>query len=199
VSTDAGFDPLSDLFLAQFDRPAELGSVNLRTLSPFQRALLVIDGTVTKFIEAYTMEPLEVIRLAQVNRELKSEHRWLELPEGSVVAVRHVMIRGEYSHNFYVYAVSSIVLDRLPEEIRGRVETEVEEGLGRILNANKQESRRDVLWYGRERVTELPEEVRRVSDGEFVSRTYRIIVREKPIMMINEKFPSVIEHLPSHH
>ena len=199
MSANASFDPLSDLFLAQFDRPAELGSVNLRTLSPFQRALLVIDGTVTKFIEAYTMEPVEVIRLAQVNRELSSEHRWLELPKGAVVAVRHVMIRGEHSHNFYVYAVSSIVLDRLPKEIRGRVEREVEEGLGRILNANKQESRREVLWYGRERVTGLPEEVRHVSDGDFISRTYRIIVREKPIMMINEKFPSVIEHLPSHH
>ena len=44
MSANASFDPLSDLFLAQFDRPQELGSVNLRTLSPFQRSLLVIDG-----------------------------------------------------------------------------------------------------------------------------------------------------------
>ncbi len=198
MTVDASFDPLSDLFLAQFDRPGELGPVNLRTLTPFQRALLVIDGTVTKFLEAYTMEPIEVVRLAQVNRELSADHPWLELPAGSVVAVRHVMIRGEHSGNFYVYAVSSVVLDRLPETIRERVVNETE-GLGRILNANQQESRREVLWYGREHVDELPEEVRRVSDGEFISRTYRIIVKQKPIMMINEKFPSVIEQLPSHH
>lgn len=198
MPVDASFDPLSDLFLAQFDRPAELGPVNLRTLSPFQRALLVIDGTVTKFLEAYMMEPIEVVRLAQVDRELTADHPWLEVPAGSVVAVRHVMIRGGHSGNFYVYAVSSVVLDRLPETIRERVVGETE-GLGRILNANRQESRREVLWYGREHVDELPEEVRRVSDGEFISRTYRIIVKQQPIMMINEKFPSVIEQLPSHH
>ncbi len=198
MPVDASFDPLSDLFLAQFDRPAELGPVNLRTLSPFQRALLVIDGTVTKFLEAYMMEPIEVVRLAQVDRELTDDHPWLEVPAGSVVAVRHVMIRGGHSGNFYVYAVSSVVLDRLPETIRERVVGETE-GLGRILNANRQESRREVLWYGREHVDELPEEVRRVSDGEFISRTYRIIVKQQPIMMINEKFPSVIEQLPSHH
>ena len=43
------FDPGSDLFVAQFDRPADLQPVNMRALSPFHRALLVIDGTVTNF------------------------------------------------------------------------------------------------------------------------------------------------------
>ncbi len=50
---------------AQASRPPELDELDLRTLTPFQRALLVLDGTVTKFIEAYTMEPLDIIRLAQ--------------------------------------------------------------------------------------------------------------------------------------
>ena len=45
----AGYDPLIDLPMAQAARPAELGPVNLRTLTPFQRALLVIDGTVRGF------------------------------------------------------------------------------------------------------------------------------------------------------
>jgi hypothetical protein len=55
-----GFNPLKDLFAAQSSKPETLREVNLRALSPFQRALLVIDGTVTKFIEAYTMEPVEI-------------------------------------------------------------------------------------------------------------------------------------------
>ena len=40
VLTDV-FDPLSDLFVAQSARPAEVHTINLRTLTPFQRALLV--------------------------------------------------------------------------------------------------------------------------------------------------------------
>ena len=44
-----GFDPLSDLLVAQVDKPAHLKAINLRTLTPYQRALLTIDGTVTTF------------------------------------------------------------------------------------------------------------------------------------------------------
>ena len=48
---------------AQASRPPELGELDLRTPTPLQRALLVLDGTVTKFIEAYTMKPLDIVRL----------------------------------------------------------------------------------------------------------------------------------------
>ncbi len=44
------FSPLNELLTAQAAKPAGLSAVNLRVLSPFQRSLLVIDGTVTKFI-----------------------------------------------------------------------------------------------------------------------------------------------------
>ena len=44
MTTHEPFDPLSDLFVAQFAKPAQLGGVNLRALTPFHRALLVIDG-----------------------------------------------------------------------------------------------------------------------------------------------------------
>ena len=59
------FDPLAGLMTAQASRPPELGDLELRMPSLFQRALMVLDGTVTKFIEAYTMEPLDIVRLAQ--------------------------------------------------------------------------------------------------------------------------------------
>ena len=65
------FDPMNDLLTAQSSRPSHLRRVNLRTLTPFQRALMVIDGTVTKYIEAYMMEPVNVIRLGQSIRPLE--------------------------------------------------------------------------------------------------------------------------------
>ena len=198
MAPSAGYDPLIDLPMAQAAKPAELGPVNLRTLTPFQRALLVIDGTVTKFIEAYTMEPIEVVRLAQQNIPLEEDHRWLEARSGTVVAVREAVLRGRYSHTFYAYARSWIVPDRLSPEVAERIQVDGE-GLGRILNDHDTETRREVLWYGRERTTDLPEVVLRATGGEFISRTYRIIARKRPIMLITEKFPVATDELPAHH
>ncbi len=198
MAPSAGYDPLIDLPTAQREKPAELGPVNLRTLTPFQRALLVIDGTVTKFIEAYTMEPVEVVRLAQRDVSLEQDHRWLEAPSGTVVAAREAVLRGKYSHTFYAYARSWIVPERLSPEVAERIQVDGE-GLDRILNDQDTETRREVLWYGRERMTDLPPVVMRATGGEFISRTYRIIARKRPIMLITEKFPMSADELPAHH
>jgi chorismate-pyruvate lyase len=182
------FNPMSDLFMAQFEKPAQLGDINLRVLSPFQRALLVIDGTVTKFIEAYTMEPIEIIRLAQSTQPMSIDNIWLATSKGTDVIVRQVILRGEYSGTLYAYAVSLIVPNRLPDKIKRGLEIDGE-GLGRILLGGRMETRRDVLWYGREKLKKLPETIQHLTDGEFISRTYRIFVGGQPIMLINERFP----------
>ena len=196
MTKSPGFDPLSDLYLAQLNKPSNLAPVNLRTLTPFHRALLAIDGTVTTFIEAYTMEPLEITPFAQVREELSEAHAWLDAPKGTLVAVRHALLRGEYSRRVYVYAVSYVVLDRLPEAIRRGVEAETG-GLGRVLSECDLETRREVLWYGREQNAQVPPQIRQEVSDDFISRTYRIIFSNKPIMMINERFPWTVESLPS--
>lgn len=198
MSERNGFDPVQELLTAQADRAPGLSPVNLRTLSPFQRALLVIDGTVTKFIEAYTMEPVAVVRLSQREVELSEEHRWLEAPNGTVVVARQVLLRGKYSRTFYAYAVSLIVRDRIRATMRERLDLDGE-SLGRILLSQRTESRREVLWYGRERVSDLPEAVRQECEGDFISRTYRVIAAGLPMMMITERFPVAGEQLPAHH
>lgn len=63
------------------------------------------------------------------------------------------------------------------------------EGIGRLLNDSELETRREVLWYGREHQPELPKMVRESAGSYFVSRTYRIISKGQPIALINEKFP----------
>src|SRR3972149_10783383 len=90
------FDPLSDLFVAQFAKPPDLGIVNLRALTPFQRALLVIDGTVTKFIEAYTMEPVTVRIISHEQRRLSADNTWLEAEAGAPVLARDAVLGGEF-------------------------------------------------------------------------------------------------------
>ena len=56
----------------------DLQPINMRALSPFHRALLVIDGTVTTFLEAYTLEPIEVVKIGQAVQELAAESPWLD-------------------------------------------------------------------------------------------------------------------------
>jgi len=168
----------------------------LSTLTAFQRALLVLDGTVTKFIEAYTMEPLNIIRLAQDHHQLPQYHSWLEAPDGTTVALRQVLIQGRCSRIFYTYAASLLVLDRLPEPVRDGVERQGER-IGRLLNDTTLETRREVLWCEKEHSQNLPEPVSEVSDGHFTNRAYRIFANGEPVALINEKFPAASDNWPS--
>jgi len=192
------FDPLRELFVAQSARPLQAGEVNLRALSPFQRALLIIDGTVTKFIETYTLEPVDVVRLRHAVDHLPADHPWLDAPRGAAVIARDVLLQGRYSRALFAYGASLIAVDRLPPALQKALEADGS-AIGRTLQESRMESCRELLWYHRETADRLPESVRPLVDGELISRTYRIISGGRPIMVINEKFPSGGDLLPSHH
>ena len=121
---NSSFDPFADLLSAQADRPRTLQPVNLRALTPFQRALLSIDGTVTKFIEAYVLEPVESVLLVQQTQLLQDEHHWLALPAQSEIIARQVLLRGRYSATIYAYAVSLLAPQRLSPILLGNLATE---------------------------------------------------------------------------
>jgi len=186
------FDPLNDVLMAQFAKPADVTAVNLRALSPFQRALLIIDGTVTTFLEVYTLEPVELQQLTRVTTELNDDHEWLEATKGSEIELREVTIHGCHSHKLYVYAVATVALERLPDEARELLDAPGG-SLGRVLNELKMETRREILWYGREPNEQLPESVRRIQEGSFLCRTYRILAGGTPIALVHEKFPTLID------
>lgn len=183
-----GFDPFVDLLSAQASRPRSLHPVNLRTLLPMQRALLSIDGTVTKFLEAYLLEPIESLLLFQQTQRLPSDHPWLALAAASEVVARQVLLRGRYSATIYAYAVSLLAIDRLPPTLVQDLAHEPA-GIGRVLLNSQIENRREILWYGREELANLPETIERYTGSHFISRTYRIITGGQPVMLINEKFP----------
>ncbi len=190
------FNPLQASVVAQSSKPSELSAVDLRELSPFQRSLLVIDSTVTTFLEVYTLEPVEVVRLGHVKGHLLEDHTWLEARKGCETVLREVLIRGKHSRILYAYAIANVVLERLPEETRKQLDI-VGESLGRVLNGAKLETRREILWYGKEQPHQLPTDLRHLRGETFVSRTYRIVAHGKPIALVNEKFPSALENVAS--
>ncbi len=182
--------------IAQHAKPAELEDIDPRALSPFQRALVTIDGTVTSFLQAYMLEQIAVRRLSQQSVALAGEDCWLEVPGGTRVVRREVVIEGSSSLTFYLYAFSQIVIGRLPETVRRGLEVEGE-GLGRLLKAERMETRRELLWYGREHEPDLPQQVRERTGPDFFTRAYRIISHGKPIMMITERIPTDLEPAPA--
>ena len=183
---------MKSLFIAQDDKPVTLKEINLARLTPFQRGLLVTDGTVTRFIEAYTFAPVEVVLLQQTEQTLPTEHIWLRLPAGGAVISRQVALQGhlqdDLSPIIHTYADSLIVPQRLPKSILDGLESD-KQGLGGLLRRSCLETWRELLWCGIETLTDLPPAIAHLEGETFISRAYRVFANQEPLMLINEKFP----------
>ena len=183
---------VKELFVAQAKRPAVLKDISLTRLSPFHRALLVTDGTVTRFIESYQLTPIQVVLLYQARRKLHNQHTWLEMPTGGNIIAREVVLQTPSTDNqtpkIHAYAVSQIVHERLPQSVVDGLDAGIN-GLGVLLHQSQLETRRDLLWWGVERVTGLPSTIAYYEGTPFLSRTYRVVADRKPLMLITEKFP----------
>lgn len=184
-----GFDPKSSEVLAQFEAPPDGQEVDKARLSPFLRALLAIDGTVTHFIESYQSERVCVLKIGQGEVVLPNDVPLLQVESGTEVLTRQVLLKGCNSKRFYVFGSSLIVADRLEEEARDLIMTP-EIGLGSILRNTRLETFREIVWVYREHWQSLPPAVDVFETRELVSRTYQVIHNQRPIMLINEKFPA---------
>ena len=180
------------LFTAQEHSPTTSRKINLARLTPFQRGLLVTDGTVTRFIEAYTLLPVEVVLLQQKKQILDTKHIWLKLPAGEEVISRQVILQTHSqeasSPTIHTYADSLIVPQRLPQSLLNELESD-KQGLGGLLRHSGLETRRELLWCGIETLSDLPPAIEDLDGETFISRTYRVFVNQEPLMLINEKFP----------
>jgi len=181
-------DPFNELLDTRGSCTLSSSDMQLDRLSLFQRGLLTLDGTVTRYLEACSLEPVEVIRLNQCHACLPDEHAWLQTPAGTAVIKREVLLRGERSTVIYAYALSLLVISRLPDSLLQGLDAE-KGSVGRVLLGNQVESRREMLWYGRQHLNGLSPELSAQTGDSFLSRTYRIITGGQPVILISEKFP----------
>ena len=183
---------MKSLFVAQDKKPTTLKEINFARLTPFQRGLIVTDGTVTRFIEAYTLAPVEVVLLQQKRQILSRDHDWLQLPAGEEVISRQVTLQTyqetESPPIIHTYADSLIALKRLPKSILEGLESN-KQGLGRLLHLSGLETRRELLWCGIETLKDLPPAIAHLEGKTFISRAYLVLANQEPLMLINEKFP----------
>ena len=92
------------------DLLAKLKGLDISSLEPLQRVLLVTDGTLTEILEAAFLERIQLVKVLQ---QVVSSHECLEWEDNEPVIERGVLLRGERSRRNYVYAKSLIAIDRL--------------------------------------------------------------------------------------
>ena len=178
---------IADLFTAQESRPDHLAQIDLAGISPFQRGLLVMLGLVTQFIEAYKLEPVLVQTLSQETLSLQQADPWLDVTAGSDVLSRRVLLVGKRSATPYLFGEALIATDRLDDRVRQDLDVPGS-ALGRILIQRKVETSGELLWFGTEESSAMPEGMRHLAGCPLISRTYRFLSAGKPIMLITERF-----------
>lgn len=153
----------------------------LEELPPVLRTLLVTDGTVTKILEAYFWEPVEVKALHLDVCSTARAVPWLNLSAGEKVLARDVELRGARSHNRYARAFSIIKLTEFDADLRDAL-VQGSVGIGVLLRESGLETYREIMTVGMDvNAADHP--------GLQVYRTYRITRANKPVILIRESFP----------
>lgn len=153
-------------------------TLHMEALPPFLRTLLVTDGTVTKHLEAYFWEQVEVENLGQAETVLEREVPWLEMRAGDAVLQRRVRLHGAESGRVYAHAESLIRLASLPDRLRADL-LEGRIGIGELLREKGLETYREILDVGKR-------------GDDRVYRTYRIVINHHPAILITEEFPCAL-------
>lgn len=163
------------------------GELAIQALPPFLRALLVTDGTVTKILEAYFWEPVEVQTLQQEFVSAERPIEWIQVDPGDRILVRRARLSGADSGSVYASAFSVIRTQLIPESFRQRL-IDREIGIGVLIRDSGMESYREVLEVGIE-ADEGSSANTAAKPLDLVFRTYRIIIDGQPVILITESFP----------
>ena len=186
-------DLLDSLFCAQRQRPALYQTIDISQLAPHLRALLVIDGTVIRFLAAYHYQAIHARCLMQTSEHLPHSHQWLLTPKQTPVMQREVLLEGKDSpYTVFAHAQSTIALDRLTPQQQHMLQHKTT-SIGQILQKGPP-SFRELLWYGflaLESAQELrvPPQLLSKAPHGLVSRSYRVAAEEHWLMHITEHFP----------
>lgn len=163
-------------------------------LAIVERLILSTDATVVRLLEACFGERIRTAGLAQNSTRPLASDVDLELAGDETVLRRATLLQGCLTGRHYVYAESSVVLDRLAESVREAL-ISTSEPIGRVLIDQRVESFREMLSTGRAPAGP-PGASLGVRDSDLlVFRTYRVIVGRRPVMLITEYFaPSFLPH-----
>ncbi len=163
-------------------------TLDLTTLPPFLRTLLVADGTVTKSLEAYFWEAVNVVPQNQSLITLERPLADLETRPGDAVLRREVLLQGERSKTHYAFARSFLLLDPLDAELRAGLEAGII-GIGELLREQGIETYREIVSLDYHSQPPEHDPALTILPFPLVSRSYRIRVAGAPAFLVTEFFP----------
>ena len=163
-------------------------SVDWQGVSPILRTLLLSDGTVTTFLEAYFYETIQMRVLAHEQGDFGDLPR-LEIRAGTPVLRRITTFSGAKSGRIVCHAVSYLRPELLwPGAAEDLLEGKV--GVGEIMRAKRVETYREILSVERTSAAHGPAAELGIKLGDdLVTRTYRIYVQRKPCILITDAYP----------
>lgn len=181
-------EPNNKLMREDLDESLKKSHIEPSSLSTFQRILLTTDGTVTEILEAYFLENINVIKLAEGLVSTEKVIPVLELEKGSEIIERKILLRGKISRKNYLYAESVIVPDRLDVRFKDAL-LKSQTPIGKLWLQYKVETFKEIVDTGKEPSENLANYFLVEKGEKILFRTYRVLNNGKPVMMITEKFP----------
>lgn len=158
------------------------------SLDVLQRVLLTTDGTVVQILEAFFDDPIHLGWHVQSTEPLSPADDDLQPAGEQTVLRRKVLLQGTRTGRNYVYADTAVLVERLDAPLRHDL-LATSKPIGWLLRAHRTETFREMLRMGRRRAGPLATEFDIDADDELVFRTYRIIAKGRPIMLLAEHFP----------
>lgn len=152
------------------------------------RILLAADGTLTSVLEAYADEPVQVVKLSQAFEAGDGQSPHIAIGAGEQVLSRSVLLRGMRSGINYVHAECLIRADRLPPGVLEPL-VSTTTPLRTILADRRIGTFRDLVDAGVEAAGTCGRWFDVTAAAPLVTRTYRILISQEPVILITEKFP----------
>ena len=163
-------------------------SIDLQSLAPFLRTLMVMDGTVTKALSAWFWEPVAVLPSQNKSEVLTDSVVGLEVKNGDAILAREVNLCGDKTQRVFASARSIVSLKHLPEELAKPLE-KGEMGIGELLREKGVETYRDIFDINYYPQNSTDDALIKCLNSDVIARSYRIRVNSVPAIIVTEFFP----------
>jgi chorismate-pyruvate lyase len=157
-------------------------------LSPILRVLLVTDGTVTRTLEAYFGEAIDVDVLEHAEIASQSPYPQIRIAVGDHILHRYVRLLGRNTRRVYAVAESVAVLEHISEQMRRQLIQE-HKGIGELLREGRLETYRELLTANLTTASRWAEDLRVAATDGVVTRDYKIYQGGRAVLLIKEIFP----------
>jgi long-chain acyl-CoA synthetase len=182
------FDPRTGFRPAGDSSSPDPITTTLTTLSPFLRVLLVTDGTVTKSLEAFFWEPIDIALLLHVEDRSDRDCPDLKIQVGDRASRRRVILRGRFTGSAYAFAETLIASDAFPLTFR-RMLVEGEMGVGDLLREGRIETYRELVALERPVAGQWAGFLAVDTSARVALRRYNICHNGRAVIQITEVFP----------